>query len=181
MENIIPGVIPPGEEPYAPGGVAVTPTGEIWVSDAANHRVILLHGNGEFERVIGSGAPSAEKDGFDTPAGLAIDRDGNLYVADSGNGVVKKFSPTGVYLAEFGTGLLELPTSVAVDEQRQVFVADEAAHVVSIFSANGSYGGSITEPGLSDPHRVVVAGDVLYVVDRLAGVFEFEAPQASLQ
>jgi DNA-binding beta-propeller fold protein YncE len=169
-------VIPPGEQTFTAGGIAVTQTGEIWMSDAANHRVIMLNTNGEFERVIGFGAPSADPEGFDGPAGLAIDQAGNLYVADSGNRIVKKFSPTGVLLGEIGAGALGMPTSVAVDASWQVYVTDESAHVVSVFDANGGYMGSISQPDMSDPHSLSVEGDRLYVADRLAGIFVFQTP-----
>ena len=50
-------------------GIAVSDTGRIWISDAANHRVILLNNHGEFELVIGTGTSSADENGFDTPSG----------------------------------------------------------------------------------------------------------------
>jgi len=178
VENLVRSVIPEGEAPIRAAGIAVTRSTEIWISDAANHRVIMLNTGGEFERVIGEGAPSTKTDGFDTPAGLTVDDDGNLYVADSGNRVVKKYSPTGVFLLEIGAGRLELPTSVAVNDGGQVFVSDEAGHLVSVFGPDGAYIGSISEERMSDPHSLKIDGDMLYVVDRLAGLFVFE-PEAT--
>lgn len=179
IDGLIRSVVPAGEAPFRTAGIALTRSGEIWISDSANHRVILLNSIGEYERIIGEGAPSTSSEGFDTPAGLAIDSDGNLYVADSRNGVVKKYSPTGVFLQAIGEGRLRLPTSVAVDEAGQVFVSDEAAHLVSVFGANGSYIGSISESRLANPHNVKIDGNMLYVVDRLAGLFAFEVPDAT--
>jgi sugar lactone lactonase YvrE len=178
IENIVRSVIPAGQAPVTAAGIAVNKSGEIWMSDSANHRVILLNSNGEFQRIIGVGAPSTSSEGFDTPGGLTIDDDGNLYVADTGNKVVKKFSPTGVFLESIGDGALDVPTSVAVNSRGQVFVADETAHLVTVFGPDGSYIGSISETRLSDPHRLTIDGDTLYVVDRLAGLFVFQVPEA---
>jgi tripartite motif-containing protein 2/3/tripartite motif-containing protein 71 len=176
IEGFIQAVVPAGQAPVRAAGIALTRSGEIWLSDSANHRVILLNNIGEFERIIGEGAPSTKPEGFDTPAGLTIDGDGNLYVADTGNKVVKKYSPTGVFLQAIGEGQLGLPTSVAVDDAGLVFVSDEGEHLVSVFGSNGAYIGSISESRLSDPHNVKIDGDMLYVVDRLAGLFAFEIP-----
>ncbi|MEK7247969.1 MAG: NHL repeat-containing protein [Chloroflexota bacterium] len=178
IESVIRSVIPAGEAPIIVAGIAVTRSGDIWISDSANHRVILLNSDGEFERIIGEGAPSTSSEGFDTPGGLTIDSAGNLFVADTRNRVVKKYSPTGVSLQVIGEGWLDLPTSVAVNDRGQVFVGDEAAHLISVFGPDGSYIGSISETRLSDPHSVKFDGDMLYVVDRLAGLFVFQPLEA---
>jgi len=178
IDGLIRSVIPSGQAPITVGGIAVMKSGEIWMSDSANHRVILLNSNGEFERIIGGGAASTSSEGFDTPGGLTIDDDGNLYVADTGNHVVKKYSPTGVFLQAIGEGSLDSPASVAVNDRGQVFVGDETAHLISVFNSAGSYIGSISETRLSDPHSLKIDGDMLYAVDRLAGLFVFQVPEA---
>jgi hypothetical protein len=45
-----------------------------------------------------------------------------------------------------------------------------------VFGADGSYVGSISESRLNDPHNIKIDGNMLYVVDRLAGLFAFELP-----
>jgi DNA-binding beta-propeller fold protein YncE len=173
IENAIHPVIPEGQAAISPAGIAISESGEIWISDAANHRVISLNERGEFQRIIGDGAPSANPEGFNTPGGITIDKDGNLYVADSLNRVVKKFSPNGVLLQTIGAGRLDLPTGVAVNEQGLIFVSDEAARQVSAFVPNGGYLGSISDERFAAPHSLKTDGDLLYVVDRLAGLFVF--------
>jgi len=66
---------------------------------------------------------------FIKPAGLAVDGDGNLYVADSGNHRVQKFDPEGTFIAEVGSpgdgpGEFNEPWGVAVDSQGNLYVAD---------------------------------------------------------
>jgi uncharacterized protein (TIGR03663 family) len=66
---------------------------------------------------------------FIKPAGLAVDGDGNLYVADSGNHRVQKFDAEGKFIAEVGSsgkgeGQFNEPWGVAVDSQGNLYVAD---------------------------------------------------------
>lgn len=66
---------------------------------------------------------------FIKPAGLAVDGDGNLYVADSGNHRVQKFDPEGGFIAEVGSlggdeGEFNEPWGVAVDSEGNLYVAD---------------------------------------------------------
>jgi sugar lactone lactonase YvrE len=176
--SVIKPVIPAGQAPFAPAGIALTESGEIWVSDSANHRVLLLNERGEFQQVIGDGVPEAGSQGFNTPGGLAVDTDGNLYVADTLNRVVKKYSPMGIFLATIGEGRLDLPSAVAVDEDGTVFVSDESAHLVSAFGPEGAYLGSIGDGQLEAPHSVKTDGGLLYVMDRLTGLFVFQPETA---
>ncbi len=173
IERVIRTVIPEGQAPISPAGIALTEFGEIWISDSANHRVILLNERGEYQRIIGKGAPSADPEGLNAPGGLSLDKYGNLYVADTLNRVIKKFSPLGVLLQTVGAGRLDTPTGVAVNEQGLIFVTDEAAHLVSAFAPNGGYVGSISNQRFQAPYSLKVDGELLYVVDKLAGVFVF--------
>jgi sugar lactone lactonase YvrE len=178
IESVIKPVIPAGQAPFAPAGIALTASGGIWVSDSANHRVLLLNARGEFQQVIGDGVPEASSRGFNTPGSLAVDTDGNLYVADTLNRVVKKYSPMGIFLQTIGDGRLDLPSAVAVDQEGTVFVSDESANLVSVFGPDGAYLGSIGEGQLEAPHSVKADGGLLYVMDRLAGLFVFQPETA---
>ncbi|HET9661017.1 MAG TPA: PQQ-binding-like beta-propeller repeat protein [Thermomicrobiales bacterium] len=87
-----------------PTGIAVAPTGEIWVCDTANDRLQVFDTNGSFLREFGShgsapgefdfGEETAELDGY-APLGhhcsLAFDASGALYVADTANQRVQRF------------------------------------------------------------------------------------------
>lgn len=179
VEGVLRPVAPAGQDVLTPGGIAVTDTGEVWMSDSANHRVLLLNVAGEYQLVIGEGVPSGAPEGLDTPGGITIDEDGNLYVADSGNGVIKKFSPMGVPLQVIGEGRLGQPSAVAVGPDGTIFASDEATHLVSAFAPDGTYLGSIGEGRLQTPHSVKTDGGMLYVMDSLAGLFIFQPEQTS--
>jgi len=173
VESVITPQMPPGLEAAAPAGIAVTERGDIWLSDMANHRVLLLDDKGELLGVIGEGAASSGDSGFNTPGGLALDDLGNLYVADTGNGVVKQYSPLGVFLGALGEGHLTRPRAVAVDDAGNLFVSDEALAAVLAFGPDGTYLGSIGQGTLQAPYGIKVKDGLLYVMDRLAGLFAF--------
>lgn len=188
LQRLITPQVPEGQQPLRLAGIAVTPSGDIWLSDVGNQRVLLVNGQGEFLGGIGTGAPSSEEQGFNTPAGLALGAEGNVYVADTANGLVKKYSPMGVFLAAFGAGRLARPQAVAVDAAGTVFVSDDQLMAVLAFAPDGSYLGSIgreplaqtgTPASLQAPYGLVVEGSELYVMDRLAGLFVFELAGSS--
>jgi sugar lactone lactonase YvrE len=177
--SIVPS-LPAGQNLVAVAGIAVAETGRIWLSDAANHRVLLLNARGEFELVVGEGVASSSEQGFDTPTGLAVDEDGNLYVSDTGNRVVKKYSPLGVLLQVIGEGSLLTPQGLTVNADGRIFVADTAAHQVSVFAPDGSHLGAISDPTFQEPHILRTDGDDLYVLDSLAGMLVFQVPEAQV-
>jgi len=182
VQSVITPQVPPGHSSVVPAGIAVTQSGEIWLSDEANHRVLQLDDRGGLLGVIGEGAASAGDSGFNAPGGLALDELGNLYVADTGNGVVKQYSPLGVFLGAIGQGHLARPRAVAVDEAGNLFVSDGELAAVLAFAPDGSYLGSIGggSPAAKDSGSLLQAplglrfdGGLLYVMDRLSGLLVF--------
>lgn len=178
--SIIP-ALPAGQNPISIGGIALSGIGRIWLSDSANHRVILLNNRGEFELVIGQGVASAGEEGFDTPTGLAVDEDGNIYVSDTGNAVIKKYSPLGLPLQTIGEGNLEEPRGVTIDETGQILVSDAAARQVALFAPGGTYLGSITSEAFEEPRIVRSSGKDIYVLDSLAGMLVFRPSEEHVE
>ena len=113
---------------------------------------------------------------LDGPSGLAFDANDDLYVADSLNNRVQKFSKGGDFLLAFGghgtgEGEFNRPWGITVDGDGQVYVVDWGNHRVQKFSADGEYLMSYGGPGdgsgaLSNPAGVAVDGDGdVYVTD----------------
>ena len=86
-----------------------------------------------------------------TPTGIAVDADGNLYLADSYNNRIRKVTPLGIISTFAGTGIggytgdggnatqaqIDTPTSVAVDRSGNVFFADSLNSAVRMIDTSG--------------------------------------------
>lgn len=83
-----------------PRGLAVSPSGELYVADRGNHRVRQVSVAGVVSTIAGSDEGFGDSDSgsqvkFGNPNDVAVDRAGYIYVADSGNRVVRRISPAG--------------------------------------------------------------------------------------
>ena len=122
--------------------VAVAPgPGVLYVCDIEDHEVeVWDSANGAFLRAIGGKGRSSGR--LTLPTHLALDASGNLYVSDTGNFRVQKFSPEGELLALFGKpgttpGSLAWPKGVAVDGHGRLYVADSRFANVQVFDSAG--------------------------------------------
>jgi DNA-binding beta-propeller fold protein YncE len=120
------------------------------------------------------GGKGAARGQFDFPRGIAADRGGNIFVSDTNNGRIQKFSPTGAFLNVFGkmgtsVGELQNPNGLAVDSRGNIYVADAGNHRVEKYAADGRF---LAEwrgpaPGFYGPRDIWVSkDDFLYVVDQ---------------
>jgi uncharacterized protein (TIGR03663 family) len=78
---------------------------------------------------------------FNDPTGVALDGEGDLYVLDSGNGRIEKFSPDGLFIKAAGTvgsgeGEFNQPADLTVDAEGNVYVVDTWNHRVQKFDAD---------------------------------------------
>ena len=83
--------------------------------------------------------------GFSHPAAVAVDQEGNVYVADTGNGAIKEVSRGGSIRT---IGHFDSPRGVAVDKNGRVYVVDLADTTVRVISRKGvrSLGGGFSQP-----------------------------------
>ncbi|MGD0501006.1 MAG: M36 family metallopeptidase, partial [Bryobacteraceae bacterium] len=141
-----------------PYGVAVDGAGNLYIADAGNNRVRKVSPDWTITTVAGSTfngfwgdggqATSAE---LDYPHGVAVDRYGNLYIADSSNNCVRLVAPNGIITTVAGTGVagsqgdsgqatvaqLNYPAGVALDGSGNLYIADENNHRVRKVQPNG--------------------------------------------
>jgi sugar lactone lactonase YvrE len=123
----------------SPRGAAVDRSGNIYVADMANHRIRKITPDGVVTTVAGSTRGAADGMGaaaqFNQPSDVAVDRSGNVYVADWGNHRIRKITPAGVVTTLAGStqgdatgsgsaAKFSYPSSVAVDGSGNVYVAD---------------------------------------------------------
>jgi sugar lactone lactonase YvrE len=140
-----------------PVGVAVDGGGRVIVADTYNDRIRAVQPDGTVTTLAGS-AGVGYVDGaladarFDTPCGVAVDRAGNVFVADSGNGVVRMLSPQGV-VSSVGPipydGLFR-PIGIAVGPGGEVYVTDDRGRVVEITPGAGVRVVAGSRPGFAD-------------------------------
>ena len=82
--------------------------------------------------------------GFYNPSGIAIDADGFIYVADTGNNRIQKLDQNGEYVLQWGgpgdgNGELQGPVGVSVGPDGSVYVADTQNHRIQKFDSDGNY------------------------------------------
>jgi DNA-binding beta-propeller fold protein YncE len=111
---------------------------------------------------------------FNSPTGIAVDGSGNVLVADTGNGRIEKFSPTGAFLSIIGTkgsgqGQFAQPNGIAIDRVGDIYVADAGNHRVLKLKPDGTFIAEWKGPelGFYGPRRIAVGpDDSIYVVDQ---------------
>jgi hypothetical protein len=136
-----------------PQGVAVDAGGDVFIADTYNNVVREVTPGGEITTFAGNGTPGYSGDGgaasqaeLASPTDVAVDSEGNVYIADAGNNVIRRVSTTGVI------------TTVAGD-----YAADQANDGLGGFSGDG---GPATLAQLNSPQGIALdkAGD-LFIAD----------------
>jgi sugar lactone lactonase YvrE len=106
---------------YAPVGISIGPTGDLYVGDSANHRISVFTPQGAFLRAFGydvdpgggvgfevcttsckAGAPGGGAGQLFYPDGVSVDGAGNVYVADHDNNRISAYTGAGTFLRSFG-------------------------------------------------------------------------------
>jgi sugar lactone lactonase YvrE len=137
-----------------PFGVAVAKDGSVYVADGgASNRIRKLDAQGIVTTHAGGAEGFADGRGaaasFNTPSGLALDKDANLYVADTGNNRIRKVTPDGTVTTLAGDGTAGFadgaaaraqfngPLGVAVSGDGGVYVADTYNDRVRLITTDG--------------------------------------------
>ena len=113
------------------------------------------------------GGRGAAKGEFDSPTAIAVDHNGNVLVADTGNGRIEKFSLTGTFVTSIGQ--FEAPNGIAIDRGGNIYVAEIGSkHRVQKLAPDGRFIAEWKgpEPGFYGPRRITVGpDDSIYIVD----------------
>ncbi len=197
-----------------PYSVTVDGKGTLYVADTYNHTIRKVSADGTVSTFAGSPGLSGNDDGtgdnarFNTPNGVAVDADGTLYVADSGNHAIRMITADGTVttLAGSAQGIpgsadgaladarFNGPTGIAIDRSNgNLYVADNSNHTIRLISPAGmvvTIGGTPGVDGSADganrnakfnlPYGLAVNADGnLYVADTNNGTIRTTAPLQS--
>ncbi|MBA3806402.1 MAG: SMP-30/gluconolactonase/LRE family protein, partial [Acidobacteria bacterium] len=175
----------------APVGMAVSPDGTIFIADTYNDRIRAIDAQGMVRTIAGGDEPGyrdAAKGAearFDTPCGVAIDLDGTLLVADTGNHRLRRVQMDGATTTIAGTGAQGVldgtpqtasfnePTGIAIESDGTVYVTDAGGSAVRVcylgfwpevstlagYANAGLADGTLDRARLSRPSGVAVSSD----------------------
>ncbi|MEV0123718.1 RICIN domain-containing protein [Streptomyces sp. NPDC050703] len=186
---------------HRPYGLAMDGTGTLYISDYDKHQVRKVTTDGRIHRVAGTGTAGFEGDRgpalsarLNGPREVAVDRAGNLYIADSENHRIRRVTADGRIDTVAGTGTagfsgddgpavaaeLNCPYGVAVDSTGNLFIADTDNQRVRQVTPDGRIvtlagtgtpgfsgdGGPAAAARLNSPYGVAVDGvGDLYITD----------------
>jgi sugar lactone lactonase YvrE len=186
----------------APEGIAVAPDGTVYVSDYPGNYVFRVEPNGGLAIVAGigkyvydpahSGSPGPSGDGGPAikanllePSGLAVDRQGNLFVSDSYRGTIRRIGSRGIITTVAGGGptslssgdggpataaILQFPLGLAFDAAGALYIGDAPGHSVRRVDPSGTITSLDTSalpgPGFAPGYLAFDGVGDLYVSDR---------------
>ena len=115
------------------GGVAVTPTGDLYIADSAHNRVVVVSPTGAAS-LVSTGSVALNE-----PIGLAVDSAGNLFIANTGNGTVAEVSAEGTAsLVNLSSITPQInPLGLAEDAGGDLYIADRGNNRIVKVTASG--------------------------------------------
>ena len=174
---------------YNPYGVAVDANGNVYIADENNSRIRVVNKEtqpitvanvtiqpGNIATVAGNGTPGFNGDGGQAtaaeiynPSGVAVDKAGNIYIADLYNYRVRKVSPSGVISTVSGNGnsfysgngpavsASVFPYSVTVDNAGNIYIADTYNNAIRVVNT-GTVGITVANVNIPPGNIATVAG-----------------------
>lgn len=174
--------------------------GNLYFVEQGNHVLRKIDINGIISTIAGNGTSGYSGDGglavnakLNSPRGICIDSNGNIYIGDTGNNVIRKINTSGVINTIAGTGFpgflgdgglavnaqLNSPRGIALDNQGYLYISDAnnfrirkiaLDNTISTFAGNGTNNTFISDvqatmSGFELPYDVKIYNNEVYVAD----------------
>jgi sugar lactone lactonase YvrE len=182
-----------------PGGLAIDANKNLYVADAANNAVRKITPDGTVTTIAGSGKAGytdgqAKAASFNFPQGIVIDNNGNIYVADTGNDLIRRITPDGTVTTIAGkvesgkvngtgiTATFNIPQGITIDASDNLYVADAGNNLirkispgglVSTFAGSGyatSFDGTGNIAAFDFPNTITIGTNgYLYITEAISG------------
>lgn len=160
---------------WIPAAIALGSNGDLYATDIFYHRVIVFDKNGKIRLHFGS--PGSGKGQFSYPNGVAIDKTGLIYVADSNNGRIQVFGAAGKYINTLGSGdpsSFSMPRGMAFGRKNYLYLTEAFLHNLVILEVKQdrilnklTAGARGTGDGeMNFPNDVAIRQNTLAVADR---------------
>ena len=139
-----------------PAALVADSTGNLFVADSQNHAIRRISTNGLVTTLAGELGLAGSRDEtgaqarFDSPCGITLDKNGNLFVSDTGNHTIRQITPAGVVTTVAGlagqSGLTDAtgsaarfnsPLGIAISTNGTIYVADCGNHLIRAISPGG--------------------------------------------
>ena len=142
-----------------PRGIHMDANGNLYIADRENNKIRMVNSSGIISTVAGTGTYSHSGDGgaatsaaLKLPGDVTVDDNGNIYIADTYNMVIRKVNTSGVISTIAGTvsttgykgdggaatnATFTFPSGIAVDKQGNIFVADMNNHAIRKINTSG--------------------------------------------
>ncbi len=148
-------------------GLRADKDGNIWTTDNGLHILRKFSPKGQVLATLGeNGVPGGDQKHFRAPDDLVFASNGDIYVADSGNGRIVRLNRNGQFVSQFGTkgkGQAQFATAhgLAIDSNDRIYVADRGNKRVQVFSPAGEF---LAEwGGFGNPFGLLITGKQLIV------------------
>jgi trimeric autotransporter adhesin len=194
-------------ELYWPMRITCDAIGNVYITDFQGHRIRKVNPSGIITTIAGNGFGQGTSSGgysgdggsatlaeLSSPAGIAIDALGNIYIADANNHRIRKVNTSGIITTIVGTGVagyggdggqaglakLNLPFEIAFDTKGNLYIADQqnfrvrkvnTSGIITTVAGTGIFGfsgdnGQATNAELGGPSGIALdASDNLYISD----------------
>jgi alpha-tubulin suppressor-like RCC1 family protein/streptogramin lyase len=126
-----------------PASITIDSSQNLYVTDYGNNSIRKITPAGVVSTIAG-GRGSGFTNGtgpdarFNGPFGITVDSSGNLYVADKGNMLIRKVTPTGVTSTLLGAGNFNWPHGITIDSSGNLYVADTHYHAIRKITFTGA-------------------------------------------